>query len=122
MKFTGGSGRLFNFNWWKFTPIATGTTESVNSSVECVNDIIVISDATNTQTIQLKLSPAYLNGNLSVCLFDMTGRLVTKLFTGRSLLSLQIITLDRTKIRTGAYVVKMSMDNKIVLTKPLLIQ
>jgi hypothetical protein len=54
LKFTGGSGSLFNFNWWKFTgidPVATPTpgihTNSwyyTNSIPDTYTDICLYTD------------------------------------------------------------------------------
>jgi arabinoxylan arabinofuranohydrolase len=117
-KFTGGSGLLFNFNWWKFTSIqsviqagekGTKTTGAVKMNIE----------GGNTRTLRLEFSQTVVQAGLNVSLFDPTGRLVTTLFTGRLSSAHLSIPLGQKKIRTGAYLIRVSLNDTIVLTNKL---
>ncbi|MBN2188894.1 MAG: carbohydrate-binding protein, partial [Chitinispirillaceae bacterium] len=118
LRFTGGSGLLFNFNWWKFNP-TTGIRDAGGTRATSGNAVNVV---TNAGQIRLDFSETVSNGILSVCLFDLTGRLAATLFNGR--LSSSCLTLSTAKagIRTGTYLIRVSLNDKIALTKTLLLQ
>ncbi len=79
LKFTGGSGTLFNFNWWKFNS-ATGTVPGSGWKGEARSKIHV---SNCSGYIRLDFSQSAVHGELNVNLFDLKGRPVTVLFTGR---------------------------------------
>jgi arabinoxylan arabinofuranohydrolase len=111
LRFTGGSGLLFNFNWWKFNS-ATGTVPAMGTKGDCGNTIKVVNEAGR---IILDFSEPVSNGILSVCLFDLTGRLAATLFKGRLSSPHLALPLDRAEIRTGAYLIRISLDNNIFI-------
>ncbi|MBN2189169.1 MAG: carbohydrate-binding protein, partial [Chitinispirillaceae bacterium] len=113
LMFTGGSGLLFNFNWWKFSP-TTGIGTTPETRGMRGNTVKV---ATSAVRIKLDFSETVSSGILSVCLFDLTGRLAATLFNGRLYSAHLTIPLDGAKIRTGAYVVKISLDDKTIVKK-----
>jgi hypothetical protein len=71
--------------------------------------------ATSAGRIKLAFSEPVSNGILSVCLFDLNGRLAATLFKGRISSPHLSIPLDGTGIRTGAYVARISLDDKTVV-------
>jgi arabinoxylan arabinofuranohydrolase len=121
LKFTGGSGLLFNFNWWKFNG-TSGTGRAKGNSVERGNRISVVTNAGKTRSLRVDFSPPVSQGNLNVGLFDLTGRRVATLFTGRLSSAQPIIPLDRAEIRPGGYVVRASLNSKKILTNRVIVQ
>lgn len=114
LRFTGGSGMLFNFNWWKFSPVVT-ETKRVGSRTERVNKINIIVKAGKTPSLRLDFSEPVSYENLSVYLFDLSGRLVATLFTGRLTSPHLTLPINREKIRTGTYLIKAILNDKVVL-------
>ncbi len=118
LRFTGGSGMLFNFNWWKFNS-ATGIRTEIGKRGEGENTIKIGTSAGKIVSLQMDFSLPIPQGNLNVCLFDLTGRLVTTLFKGRLSSDHLTLPLDRAEIRSGAYLIRVSVNNKIDLTKKI---
>jgi arabinoxylan arabinofuranohydrolase len=116
LRFTGGSGLLFNFNWWKFNP-TTGIGTPAGTMGERGNTIKVV---TNAGQIKLDFSEPVSRGIVDVRLFDLTGRLAATLFKGRLSSPHLTFQLNRTEIRTGAYLIRVSMDNKILINSSLI--
>jgi hypothetical protein len=119
LRFTGGSGLLFNFNWWKFNP-TTGIGSAPEKNAEHGNKITVVYIAGRAQILRLDFSPPVSQGKVNVCVFDLTGRLVATLFTGRLSAPHLILPLNREEIRPGGYVIRVSLDNKILIYKGLI--
>jgi len=122
LKFTGGSGLLFNFNWWKFNPMQTGIEEPEIKDLETIGSIKVTIDAGKTRTMRLNFSKPVSTGNVRVCLFDLNGRLAGTLFDGRLTSSCLSLPLDRIRTISGAYFMKVSLNNTAVLTKTITLQ
>jgi hypothetical protein len=116
LRFTGGSGLLFNFNWWKFNPLPTGIEEPGIKCRKTIGAIKVAVDAGKTRTLRLDFPEPVSSGYLKIALFDLNGRQVAILFNGR--LSSRNLTLpmERAGIQNGAYLVRVSLDNDVVLT------
>ena len=115
VKFTGGSGLLFNFNWWKFTS-AVGVQGIEGKELEHGDAIKATVNAGKTRTLRLDFPEPVSSGYLKIALFDLNGRQVAILFNGR--LSSRNLTLpmERAGIQNGAYLVRVSLDNDVVLT------
>jgi hypothetical protein len=122
LKFTGSSGKLFTFNWWKFTSAVGLGSASETVTGEFKNTIKVLFDAGKTQTLLLDFSLPISQGNVHVRLFGLNGRLVTTLFAGRLSTRNLSLPLNRAEVRTGAYVVRVSMDDEIIMTKTFALQ
>jgi hypothetical protein len=60
-----------------------------------------------------------LQGNVNVCLFDLTGRLVTPLFAGRLFSPHLALPLTQGEIRQGIYLIRVSLNNRVALTKTI---
>ena len=121
LKFTGGSGLLFNFNWWKFIP-GVGTGSALPGMDIHGNTVKVVTDAGKTRSLRLEFSPPVSKGTVKVCLFDLTGRPASTLFDGKLNSSRLSIPLDRMEIRSGAYFVKVSLNDAAVLTKTIMLK
>ena len=118
LRFTGGSGLLFNFNWWKFNS-ATGIGTPTGTKGELGNTIKVVTSGGRTKMLLLDFSQAVSQGKVEVCLFDLTGRLVTTLFAGRLSSPHLTLPLNRAEIRTGAYVIRVMLNNKTAFIKAI---
>jgi arabinoxylan arabinofuranohydrolase len=118
LKFTGGSGRLFAFNWWKFAP-AVGIEQTLEVWAACGNKINLVA---NEGKLRLDFSQTVSQGNVNVCLFDLTGRLALTLFNGRLTSSHLSMPLNRMGIRSGGYFVKVSQNDVTVLTKAMMLK
>ena len=118
-KFTGGSGLLFNFNWWKFTsPVGIGSaweTKKWNNETT----VRVVTGAQRNQKLVVDFSRPFAQGNARVCLYDLTGRLATTLLDGGLKSSHLSLPLNRMATRPGAYFVRVTLDNATVLTKTI---
>jgi hypothetical protein len=114
-KFTGSSGLLFNFNWWKFTPLATGTGSAGGNSIERAHKIKVIRDAGKNTSLKLDFSERADYGNVNISLFDLSGRHVKTLFTGRLSSPHLELPLNRSDIRGSVYIVKVIVNDNVTL-------
>ena len=118
LKFTGGSGLLFNFNWWKFDPVGTKTVRGKKVDRGYTINIGMI--AGKTTLLCLDFPQPGSQGNLNVCLFDVTGRLIGTLFTGRLSSTHLALPINQRLIRPSVYAVRVSLNNTIALTKTIL--
>jgi arabinoxylan arabinofuranohydrolase len=114
LRFTGGSGLLFNFNWWKFNP-SVGTVPGTAAKDGWRNTIKVVTNGGKTQALRLDFSQQVLQGNVNVCLFDIQGRLAATLFNGRLSSTHLTLPLGRGGIGPGAYLIRVSLNGRIVL-------
>ncbi len=122
LKFTGGSGRLFNFNWWKFGPEPTGINGTEARYPISGNAIKMTVDAGKILALRLDFSQNVSQRNVNVSLFDLNGRLIVTLFTGQLSTRKLSLPLNQTNIHMGVYVVTVSMDDEIALTKTVSLQ
>ena len=120
LRFTGGSGLLFNFNWWKFNS-ATGTVPGTGAPGQSLPAIKVVPGTGKTQILRIDFAQTALQGDVCVCLFDLAGRLAATLFTG--LLSSPHLTLplNRSGIRNGTYILKATLNDNVVLLNDIII-
>lgn len=117
LKFKGtGTGNLFDLNWWQFRNDPSGVTVHGTKAID-VNSINVISGAGKSQSLQLEFSHGISKDNLNVCLFDLNGRQVATLFKGILPSSHLVLPLNREEVVPGAYIIKVSMNGKITMTK-----
>jgi glucosylceramidase len=116
LKFKGtGTGNLFNLSWWKFHPGTVGVKTAAISG-ECGDMVKITYGAQKARSLQLNFSSQVLQQNLKVGLFDMNGRHVMNLFKGKLSNSHMTLPLN-SQIGPGVYVVKISLNDKIALTK-----
>lgn len=123
MKFVGGSGDLFKFNWWKFTPKGTGIPGRKPSENPARPDKFEVSFVTGgTKALQLDLSQPVPQQNLTVGMYDISGRFITTLFSGRTQSSHLVLPLNDFRIQPGVYFIKMSLDKVVVQVKSITMQ
>jgi arabinoxylan arabinofuranohydrolase len=116
--FTGGTGLLLNFNWWKFNPMV-GIMPSKGSLGNIGNYIKV---ATGGGYIKLDFSQPVVQEKVSVGLFDLNGRLAAILFNGKVSSPHLALPINRTEIRPGTYLISISLNGTIALTKTVTLQ
>jgi len=111
LKFTGGTGFLFNFNWWSFTPINTDVEYGFKKPAEQKNDVSI---SLVNKTVCLKqMDPLK---NVTVEVYSMSGRLVATLFQGAP--GQSELSMDLASINPGSYLIKVVSD-KSVITKTI---
>lgn len=122
LKFTGGSGTLFNFNWWKFTSVPTGVdrNRSLNSTVH--NQITMHVATSGAGIVKVDFPNWLVRENVQVCLFDMTGRLVVTLFNGRLSAPQLSLPLAVGTIRPGSYIASVEAPHGTLLSKGVVVQ
>jgi hypothetical protein len=82
------------------------------------NSIKVVS-----KTVKLDFEHSVLKENLSICLFDLSGKQVAEIFKGRLSSPHVKLSLDRADIQSGGYVIRiLSLDHKVDLIKTIMFQ
>lgn len=115
LKFVGGSGDLFKFNWWKFTPNGTANKNlksPVNSTRPGNLKVSFVTGVNNA--LLLDFSQPVPMKNLTVGVYNLSGRLITTLFAGQTQSSHLVLPLNNSGIHTGVYMIKVSIDNVVV--------
>lgn len=110
-KFTGGSGFLFNFNWWKFTPINTGVENDLKQHSQHENGF---SFSLIKKTVHLRQVSSL--KNVTIELYSISGRLIATLFQGMP--AQPELSLNLTSLRSGSYIIKVASE-KSVITKTI---
>ncbi len=118
LKFTGGSGFLFNVNWWKFTPEVSNEVEKNFDAHTAKNLNIKIEQSKKTVTLRLN-SSSVRNQNVRVDLFNVSGRKIKSFLNEKS--AQTDIAMDLSGIRSGTYLVKVVAGNSSI-TKAVTIQ
>jgi arabinoxylan arabinofuranohydrolase len=117
-KFTGSSGLLFNFNWWKFDKDPVSTSKRLNI-IDC-NNSVQTSYNSDKYEFQLDFSNSLQNDKVYVGLFDIQGRLISTLFSGK-LTSCQF-SVYHYKLQAGTYLLKISTEyNENLLSRSVVI-
>jgi hypothetical protein len=121
LKFTGGSGLLFNFNWWKFN--ATTGSRSAFEKTRAYGNPLHLTKSGKTLAIQLDFGKLMPQGELRVSLFDLRGRLAISIFTGKLNSNHLVLPINNSMIRSGTYLISVSLNNKPLVTgKNLIIE
>lgn len=116
LKFTGGSGSLFNFNWWKFNqPVKAGNTAARN---EIYNAKTII----NKGSILLSLPNQIVLDNVNISLFGLNGRLASTLYKGKLQQHQLIIPLNKNELQLGTYILKVSSKKQSLLEEQVIIK
>ncbi|HEX2955401.1 MAG TPA: family 43 glycosylhydrolase [Chitinispirillaceae bacterium] len=112
LNFKGGTGRLFTFNWWKFSsPVHTRTGILTTDLFE--NSITI------SQNKMLTFKPVIVSEqrqHFCIGLYNLSGRRVTSLFIGDP--GQNEYSMDLSGIRSGTYLVKLE-QNQTAMTKAI---
>jgi arabinoxylan arabinofuranohydrolase len=123
MKFVGGSGDLFKFNWWKFTQNGTGIIGQKPPENTAGPDRFEVSFVTEgIKALRLDFSQPVPQHNLTVGVYDLSGRFIVTLFSGRTHSSHLVLPLNDFRILPGVYLIKMSLDRVVVQVKSITMQ
>ena len=129
LKFTGGSGYLFNINWWKFNPEQTEIVPDENSSPDKTpHSFFLEQNFPNPFNPQTRIDyqiPETANVNISV--YSVSGQLVTTLVNEvKSPGSYSVIWNARDhsglQLSSGIYLVRMVSKNYLATGKLILIK
>jgi len=122
-KFVGGSGDLFKFNWWKFTGDGTGVSGRNPSENTAGRNRFEVSFVNGgTKALKLDFPQSVSQQNLTVGVYDLSGRFVTTLFSGRTPSSNLVLPLDDSRILPGMYLIRLSLDNVAVQVESIAMQ
>jgi hypothetical protein len=123
MKFVGGSGDLFKFNWWKFTGNGSGTIGRNSSENPNSRDRFEVSFVNGgIKALRLDFSQPVPQQHLTFGVYDLSGRFITTLFSGRASSSHLVLPLSDFRIHSGVYFIRMSLDRAVVKVKSITIQ
>jgi hypothetical protein len=114
LKFTGGNGLLFNFNWWKFSG-STGTGTATDNNFYCNNVKLSVDKASNT--VNLHFLNTASGKNVRVELFDPRGRLVQSIRNTTDISDHVSLHLNTKKINGGIYLIRVLQNDKVVLSQ-----
>jgi hypothetical protein len=109
--FKGSAGRLFAFNWWKFTsPVQTiMEMQQTRNLVNCISF-----SANKILTIKPVASEHQLN--IGIDLYNLSGRLLTTVFQGD--MRQHDITINLKGINSGIYLIKVR-NGHTIMTKTI---
>jgi hypothetical protein len=123
LKFTGGSGYLFNINWWKFKPEPTGVApEEKSSSNETPYSYCFGQNYPNpfnpTTVIRYQLP---IRSNMSLKVYDLLGQEIVTLFEGVRQPGIYEATFDGSKLTGGIYFYRLTTNTGFVKTNKSLL-
>jgi len=120
MKFVGGNGELFKFNYWKFNPAPTGT---INQKTAKKADGFEVSLVNGTnRALRLDFSQAAPQQPLTVGVYNLSGRFITTLYSGLTHASQLLLPLSDVRMQPGVYMIKMSLGSHVVQVKSISMQ
>ena len=92
------------------------------NSINSMNGIKQITVDGKMQSIRLVFTQPVSFGNTDICLFDLSGRLIMTLFSGRLSATHVTLPLNQTKILQGIYMLRVMINNNIVMNKTIKIK
>lgn len=114
LKFTGGSGLLFNFNWWKFDRQNVGVEmkQMISNSSKFK---LKVKKSSGKAILALTIPSFKLNeGDIKISLFDVSGRYVCTAVIKRSQNDNQQVDIHFPVIKSGTYLVKLFLSNELI--------
>jgi len=123
LKFTGGSGYLFNINWWEFKPEPTEVApEEKSSSNETPYSYCFGQNYPNpfnpTTVIRYQLP---IRSNMSLKVYDLLGQEIVTLFEGVRQPGIYEATFDGSKLTGGIYFYRLTTNTGFVKTNKSLL-
>ncbi|MBN1757937.1 MAG: family 43 glycosylhydrolase [Chitinispirillaceae bacterium] len=113
LKFTGGSGDLFNFNWWKFTPVPVGMK---NGRMSEKYPVIRLRLQASVKEVRIDFILSVPAGTATVRLFDAAGRQVVPAVDVRLTAPRVSVPIIMEKMHSGVYFVEIEMNKTTVMT------
>ncbi len=115
LKFTGGGGLLFNFNWWKFYPVdQTGAEIGFKKADGNIRNMMIVNGTGKAISLQLNIPQLLSNKELTFNLFNLSGQLVNTM-SGINCENRNLI-MNTVGTRSGTYVLKVLNGKQTVLT------
>lgn len=121
LKFTGGSGFLFNINWWKFNQPETESKPSIRTSDIFRQKINVLYTMGKTRIIKLNFLQPITQEKLNVCLFGLDGRKKATLFSGHVSTKSLTLPFHQVELRRGTYILMLSLNKEKYLTTTIVV-
>ena len=123
MKFAGDRGDLFKFNWWKFTPKGIGNIGRKSPENRAGSGRFAVSFVTGgNKALRLDFSQPVPQHCLTVDVYDLSGRIITTLFSGRTPSSHLVLPLNESGILPGVYLIGISLDRVVAHVKSITMQ
>jgi hypothetical protein len=113
LKFTGSSGFLFNFNWWRFTPTYLDAEMNRAGRLQCGDEIKARILSGSPRLLRLEFIQKDRPETITITLLDMTGRAMATLFTGQTQGPTVTCAIDRDKAGPGVYCVRVARGKKV---------
>jgi hypothetical protein len=110
LKFTGGSGDLFNCNWWRFSPVPVGIQRSFAGALPAMERPVVSYDP-----LQRRVAVDYAMqrpGMVKITLYDQHGRTVAVIDNGKWSAGYTRAVWNAEKLSGGIYIWKMVVDGR----------
>lgn len=114
LTFSGGSGSLFNFNWWRFQ-VSTGAGKTVEMpNLQTPNRLTLVSRGGTTAELTLRLPGKFTDDKITLYISDLQGRLVysqcVPLASG-----VYSLPVDKGLLRPGMYMLRAcSVKNELL--------
>ena len=108
LRFTGGSGDLFNFNWWKFSPVPVGIGQPGT-----IGTAATVCPGISYDPVRRLLTIVYSmhrSGLVRITLYDQHGRQVALLDNGTRSAGWHRAALNASNIPAGIYLWSMTID------------
>lgn len=108
LKFTGGSGLLFNFNWWKFTPssITSARDNAINASIA---PVVKVHYAPSMAGVAIGYSLRETR-RVSIAIIDQRGRRIAEIGNGIVSPGRHKAIWDTKQVPAGVYACRMTLD------------
>jgi hypothetical protein len=119
LTFSGGSGSLFNFNWWRFQLVSAIGKISVQHHS---NELTFLSKNANLISFTYSTPENFSGRNLKMTVSDLQGRLVASQSCEYKTSGITSFSFDRKKLRSGMYVINISADNKVLIKSTYLMR
>ncbi len=121
MKFVGGNGDLFKFNYWKFNPVPTGTIDQKTFGKKAGGIGVSFVNGAN-KALRLDFSQSAPQQPLTIGVYDLSGRFITTLYSGLTHASQLLLPLNDARMQPGVYMIKMSLGSHVVKVKSISMQ
>jgi hypothetical protein len=118
MKFVGGYGELFKFNYWKFNPVPTGTIDQKTAGKKAGGFEVSFVNGVN-KALRIDFSQQAKQQPLNVDVYDLSGRFVTTLYSGLTHASQLTLPLNDARMQRGVYMIRMSLGSQVVQVKSI---
>lgn len=121
IKFTGGSGSLFNFNWWRFSP-ATDVNRDNMHVQQMMKNSLVLSKNGNSIIFTFNMPEKIFADRLTMQLSDLKGRRINCRPSVNCASGKVAFSIDKKAVESGMYVLDVCSGNKEIFKHSCLLQ